>query len=128
MPYEESGELRQAAARHGLVLIPLIAPTTPGKRMGMILKDAGGFVYYIMVKGVTGARDAVALDVAPQLRLMRTHTKLPIAAGFGVSNGEQARAVAASADGVVVGSALVKAAQEKRLPALVKEIRAALTR
>jgi tryptophan synthase alpha chain len=128
MPYEESGELRQAAARHGLVMIPLIAPTTPDKRMGLILKDAGGFVYYIMVRGVTGARDAVALDVGPQLLLLRAHTNLPIAAGFGVRDGAQAQSVAAYADGVVVGSALVKAAQEKRVGPLVREIRAALAR
>lgn len=128
MPFEESAELRQAAVRHGLDMIPLIAPTTPDKRMDLILKDAGGFVYYIMVKGVTGARDAVALDVAPQLRQIRMHTKLPIAAGFGVSDGAQARAVAAHADGVVVGSALVKAAHENRLVPLVSEIRSALSR
>ncbi len=127
LPYEESAELRQAATRHGLVMIPLIAPTTPDARMGMVLKEAGGFVYYIMVRGVTGARAAVALDVAPQLRLLRAHTRLPIAAGFGVSNGAQARAVAAYADGVVVGSALVKAAHENRLAPLVREIRAALS-
>lgn len=127
LPFEESGELRQGLERQGLALIPLIAPTTPDARMGMVLKGAGGFVYYIMVKGVTGARASVAEDAGAQLQRLRRHTALPIAAGFGVSNGAQARAVAAHADGVVVGSALVKAAREDRLVPLVREIRASLS-
>ncbi len=126
LPFEESGELRASLARHDLNLIPLIAPTTPDERMGLILKDAGGFVYYIMVKGVTGARSAVADDLSEHVKRLRRHTRLPIAAGFGVSDGPQARAVAAHADGVVVGSALVKAGAEGRLVPLVREIRAAL--
>ena len=127
LPFEESGELRQSLARHSLDLIPLIAPTTPDERMELILKDAGGFVYYIMVKGVTGARAAVANDLEDHVKRLRRYTKLPIAAGFGVSDGPQARAVAAHADGVVVGSALVKAGVEGRLVPLVREIRAALS-
>ena len=126
LPHEEAGELRAAAARHGLALIPLIAPTTPKARAAAILAEATGFVYYILFRGVTGARHAVADDAAAQIQTLREVTALPIAAGFGVSDGAQARAVAGLADGVVVGSALVKAAREGRLSQLVRELRAAL--
>lgn len=127
LPFEESGELRDCATAEGLCVVPLIAPTTGAARAAMILKDAHGFVYYIMVTGVTGTRDAVALDVAEHVGALRAVTTLPIAVGFGVSTGAQARAAAQSADAVVVGSALVKAAHEGRLPALVRELRAGLT-
>ncbi len=126
MPFEESDDLRGLVERKDLCLIPLIAPTTPKARARKILKPARGFVYYIMVKGVTGARDAVAADVSGRIADLRSCTDLPIAVGFGVSNGPQAREAAAQADAVVVGSALVKAASEGRLPALVAEISAAL--
>lgn len=127
LPFEESGELRECLARHDLDMIPLVAPTTPDARMGMILKDAGGFVYYIMVRGVTGARDVVADDAGARLERVRRHTTLPVVAGFGVANGSQARTVARIADGVVVGSALVKAARGGVLVPLVRDIRAALS-
>jgi tryptophan synthase alpha chain len=122
LPFEESAELRPHAERSGLFLIPLIAPTTPPDRAARVLKGAGGFVYYIMVKGVTGARASVATDLAERVAELRRATDLPIAAGFGVSRGEQARAIAAVADGVVVGSALVEAATEGRLAALAREL------
>lgn len=126
IPYEEGALLRRRTAREKLALISLIAPTTPEDRMAAILKGARGFVYYIMFKGVTGTRDAVANDAAGHLAALRRHTRLPIAAGFGVSTPEQARTVAAHADGVVVGSALVKAAKEGTLAEMVKAIRSAL--
>ena len=126
LPFEESGELKVHLDRFGLELITLIAPTTPDERLTTLLKEARGFVYYIMVKGVTGARTEVAVDVSGHLARLRQHTRLPVAAGFGVSNGAQAREAARHADGVVVGSALVKAAVEGRLADLVKELRLAL--
>jgi tryptophan synthase alpha chain len=126
LPFEESDELREHMKTHGLLLIPLIAPTTPVARAAELLRDAGGFVYYIMVRGVTGARAAVALDLDENLRGLRSVTRLPIAVGFGVSSGPQARQAADKADAVVIGSALVKAAGEGRLVALVKELRGAL--
>lgn len=126
LPFEESGELRGSMQRHGLALIPLIAPTTGDERARMILGQARGFVYYIMVTGVTGARTAMARNVAGHVEPLRRWTELPIAVGFGVSNGEQARAAAAAADAVVVGSALVRAAGEGRLAALVAELRQGL--
>lgn len=126
LPYEESGEFRQALQRYGLFLIPLIAPTTPKDRAAMILKEGGGFVYYIMVRGVTGARAAVAEDLAGHVGMLREVTSLPLAVGFGVSSGAQAREAAQAADAVVVGSALVRAARENRLEGFVREIRQAL--
>ena len=126
LPFEESSEFRVHLDRVGLDFIALTAPTTPEERMATILKDARGFVYYIMVKGVTGARSEIATDVADHLARLHKHTRLPVAAGFGVSNGAQARDAAKYAEGVVVGSALVKAASEGRLSELVKEIREAL--
>lgn len=126
VPVEESGDLCASLRQHGLHAVPLIAPTTPSDRAKQILKDAGGFVYYIMVTGVTGAREALAAGVDEHVRQLRLCTELPIAVGFGVSSGEQAKAAARAADAVVVGSALVRAAREGRLAALVAELRSAL--
>ena len=126
MPFEESGELRMHADKHGLAIISLIAPTTPRERAAAILKDARGFVYYIMVMGVTGTRQALAVDVTEHVKALRSCTNLPIVVGFGVSNPAQAKQAVATADGVVIGSALVKAAHEGKLTGLVREIRAAL--
>jgi len=128
LPFEESAEFKVHLEGVGLDFITLIAPTTPASRLKFILKGARGFVYYIMVKGVTGARAEVSADVSTHLGRLKKHTRLPVAAGFGVSNGPQAREAARHAEGVVVGSALVKAASEGRLEALVKEIRKALDR
>lgn len=126
LSFEEQDELASHMERYGLFLIPLIAPTTPKERAAMILKNAQGFVYYIMVTGVTGARDKLAADIARHVLELRECTNLPIAVGFGVSNGAQARQASELADAVVVGSALVYAAQEGRLEALVRELRDAL--
>ncbi len=126
LPYEESDEFRQHMTGAGLEFIPLIAPTTPTDRAKDVLKDAGGFVYYIMVTGVTGTRAAEATDVKEHVERLRTCTDLPIAVGFGVASGEQAKAVGNAADAVVVGSALINAAREDRLVELVDDLHAAL--
>ncbi len=128
LPFEESGELRGHLERNGMVFIPLVAPTTPPARLRKILAGARGFVYYIMVTGVTGARSGLVSGLAGRLALLREVTSLPVAAGFGVSSGPQAAEVARDADAVVVGSALISAAREGRLGELVREIRAALDR
>ena len=127
MPFGESGEMQDALDRHGLFRIPLIAPTTGKARAAAILEEARGFVYYIMFKGVTGTRGEVAGDVGDHIGTLRQLTDLPIAVGFGISNGEQAREAAKSADAVVVGSALVEAGLEGRLATLVPELSDALT-
>jgi tryptophan synthase alpha chain len=126
VPFEEAAEIRADLENCGLDFIPLIAPTTSEERAARILRQARGFVYYIMVRGVTGARTAVAADLAEAVTRLRRCTRLPIAAGFGVSTGAQARDVAAAADGVVVGSALVQAARDGNLAELVRELRVAL--
>jgi tryptophan synthase alpha chain len=126
LPFEECAELKCHADPAGLDLIPLVAPTTPPERMRRILADATGFVYYVMVTGVTGQRAEVAADIPERVALLREQTQLPIAAGFGVGDGEQAAAVGDAADAVVVGSALVKAAQNGDLAAVVSEIAGAL--
>jgi len=128
MPFEESEEIRSSMRRHGLLFIPLIAPTTPRTRAEMILSRADGFVYYILVKGVTGTRNRLPPEARAHLVELRQCTTLPIAVGFGISNGKQARLAAAYADAVVVGSALVKAARSGKLATLVRELANAVHR
>ncbi len=126
MPYEESAELREHMKRHGLLLIQLIAPTTSLQRAEKILAQADGFVYYILVKGVTGARAQLDSTVGAHVAELRQRVNLPIAVGFGISNGQQAREAAAYADAIVVGSALIQAARAGTLAALVHELAAAV--
>jgi len=96
----------------GPVHIRLVAPTTPAERIRQICADAAGFIYYVSREGVTGAQSSVASSIAGGVSEIRRHTKLPIAVGFGISTAEQAREVARVADGVVVGSAIVKRISE----------------
>ncbi len=126
LPAEESGEIRRFVESAGMYLVPLIAPTTPDERAARIVRNGGGFVYYIMIKGVTGARSGVSNDVSEHVGALRKVTDLPIAVGFGVSSGAQAREVSKSADAVVVGSALIRAARDGRLVSFVSELRNSL--
>jgi tryptophan synthase alpha chain len=128
LPFEESGEARGHLDSSDLALIPLVAPTTPPERMQLILKGSRGFIYYIMVTGVTGQRASVAEDVKEQVARIKEFSGLPVAAGFGISNGSQAALAASAADAIVVGSAFVSAAQQGRLAPLVREISTALRR
>jgi tryptophan synthase alpha chain len=106
MPPEESHELAKPARAAGIDLIYLLAPTTPIERSRRIARSASGFLYYVSVTGVTGARDQVGGDVERHVRELKTITELPIGVGFGISTPEHARQVAAYADAVVVGSAI----------------------
>ena len=126
LPHEEVQEFDRYLLEQGLAFINLIAPTTPEQRAGEILRNARGFVYYIMVTGVTGTRTDAATDVDEHVRNLRGVTELPVAVGFGVSSGEQARQVGQTADAVVVGSALVRAARAGQLANLLTELRRAL--
>ncbi len=126
LPFEESAEIRGHLDRHGLYLIPLTAPTTGPERLQRILLSAQGFVYYIMVTGVTGARTDLAANLHERLAQVRAATELPVAVGFGISSGRQAVQAAQGADAVVAGSALITAAREGRLGALVRDIRQSL--
>jgi len=87
----------------------LIAPNTPEPRIDRIVGQASGFIYYVSLKGVTGAGHLDTAEVAERAQLIGAHTDLPLAVGFGIKDAESARAVAGVADGVVVGSALVNA-------------------
>ena len=106
MPPEESRELAIPARAAGVDLIYLLAPTTPLERSRAIARSASGFLYYVSVTGVTGARAQVGADVEQHVRELSTITDLPIGVGFGISTPAQARQVGAYADAVVVGSAL----------------------
>jgi tryptophan synthase alpha chain len=120
---------REATLAAGpLAFIRLVAPTTPDERMRAIAGQARGFVYLISRLGVTGVRADVPADLAPTIARLRAATRLPICVGFGVSTGEQARAIGRLADGVVVGSALVRAADAgaHAVGALTRELRLAL--
>jgi tryptophan synthase alpha chain len=106
LPLEESAELDRPARASRLDPIRLLAPTTPLNRSRKIARSASGFLYYVSVTGVTGARDQLGGDVEQHVRDLRSVTKLPIAVGFGISRPQQAAQVATFADGVVVGSKL----------------------
>jgi tryptophan synthase alpha chain len=107
LPPEESDNYEALMKSAGLCHIYLVAPTTPEDRMELIVKRGSGFIYYISREGVTGMQTSVASNLASQVAKIRAHTSLPIAVGFGISNPAQAKAVAAQADGCVVGSAIV---------------------
>jgi tryptophan synthase alpha chain len=109
MPAEESAELDYTLAPAGLVRIDLYAPTTPDERLAKLLPQARGFVYCVSLTGVTGARRALASDVAEFVGRVRRHTSLPTVVGFGISVPEHVSALRGSADGVVVGSAAIDA-------------------
>jgi len=112
LPPEEDDELCLPAIRAGISFIRLATPTSDDKRLPVLLRNSSGFVYYVSVLGVTGVKSAAAGDVAAAVARIKAHTSLPVMVGFGVKTGEQAAAIAAHADGVVVGSALVNAVRD----------------
>jgi tryptophan synthase alpha chain len=138
LPLEESAAVLAACDGAGLALVPLAAPTTPDDRLATIGRNARGFVYTVSVVGTTGERGAVGDGLAELLGRVKAHSPVPVALGFGISTGAQAAAAAdAGADGVIVGSRLVRAAAEAhdagRDPAaeaakVVAELAAALVR
>jgi tryptophan synthase alpha chain len=108
MPPEESDELLRYARTSGLNIIFLLTPTSDKARISTVQRLGRGFIYYVTVTGVTGARQIVSDTLANELGKVMRKVKLPVMAGFGISTPEQAASVAALADGVVVGSAIVK--------------------
>lgn len=125
LPPEEADTYEQLMRDAGLCAIWLVAPTTPDERIATIVRRGTGFIYYISREGVTGMQASVAGNLAERVALIRQHTDLPIAVGFGISNPEQARQVASAADGAVVGSAVVnQIAQLGKSPDLVPRLEA----
>ncbi len=108
LPVEEAADLRCYAQEADLATIFFMAPTTSDGRMKVVAQAATGFIYYVSVAGVTGSKSVVPSEIAARIRTARKLTDKPICVGFGVSTPEQVRAIAAIADGVIVGSAIVK--------------------
>jgi tryptophan synthase alpha chain len=118
LPYEEGPEAVAACDARGVALVPLVAPTTPDRRLARIGARARGFVYTVSVTGTTGERAAVDGSLAAIVARARASTRVPVAVGFGIATPEQAAATAAAgADGVIIGSRLVRAAGEAADPA-----------
>jgi tryptophan synthase alpha chain len=112
LPPEEAAELRRYTDRAGIDFISLIAPTTSDERIGRIAKKAQGFIYYISVTGVTGTAKPNVEDIQRDVTRIRKVCDLPIAVGFGISTAGQAADIAPHADGIVIGSAIVKMIEE----------------
>jgi tryptophan synthase, alpha subunit len=123
LPPEESDNYEALMRKAGLCNIYLVAPTTPEDRIEFIVTRGTGFIYYISREGVTGMQAKVSDTLAEMTKKIRSHTKLPIAVGFGISNADQARFVAQQAEAIVVGSAVVnQIAEHGKSPRLVEEV------
>jgi tryptophan synthase alpha chain len=122
LPHDEAGELRAACDAEGLALVPLVAPNTPPERMEAIGRDARGFVYAVSLTGTTGERDELPPGLSDTVERVRASSSLPVAVGFGIATSEQAAAVSGLADGVIVGSRLVRAAGEGGPAAVGREV------
>jgi tryptophan synthase alpha chain len=107
LPPEEDDELCIPAQAAGLNFIRLATPTTDDKRLPKVLQNTSGFVYYVSITGITGAAEAQAADVGPEVARIKAQTDLPVIVGFGIKTPEAAQAIAGVADGCVVGSAIV---------------------
>jgi tryptophan synthase alpha chain len=112
IPLEESAVLVEPCARHGLALIPMVAPTTPDERMKKICADAKGFIYTVSVTGTTGERSASAEGLSALVARVRAAATVPVAVGFGISDPEQASRVGDVADGAIIGTRLVREVRE----------------
>jgi tryptophan synthase alpha chain len=133
LPVEEADDLAKLARDRDFKLILLVTPTTSPARAEKIVKACSGFVYVVSVVGITGERNRLPVQLADQLARLRTMTDLPLCVGFGVSRPEHVRGLKDIADGVIVGSALVKKLEADRtkaltdVTALVKDLSTALT-
>jgi tryptophan synthase alpha chain len=128
LPPEEAEEFEALCQQHDVALVYLLAPTSGQKRVKLITEKSQGFVYLVSLLGVTGARTELPPDLADFVNRVRAETDKPLAVGFGIGNRKQAQLVGSIADGVIVGSALVKRAGESvdRVRELAAELRAAL--
>ena len=116
LPPEEAHELRQACRAHDLDLIFLLAPTSDDTRVRHVIELSTGFIYLVSLTGVTGARDHLPADLEAFVQRVRRLTDLPLAVGFGIGSPDEARRVGRVADGVIVGSAIVRRAGESAEP------------
>eukprot|EP00551_Chaetoceros_affinis_P006149 CAMPEP_0203672558 /NCGR_PEP_ID=MMETSP0090-20130426/8582_1 /ASSEMBLY_ACC=CAM_ASM_001088 /TAXON_ID=426623 /ORGANISM="Chaetoceros affinis, Strain CCMP159" /LENGTH=696 /DNA_ID=CAMNT_0050537891 /DNA_START=265 /DNA_END=2355 /DNA_ORIENTATION=+ len=126
LPPEETAELSPACAKYGLSNVPLIAPTSSDDRIALLAGQASTFLYCVSVAGVTGARDALPDDLEEFVARIRAKTDLPIAVGFGISNPSMVQGVANISDGVVVGSAILRAMESVGKDATTEEKAAAV--
>ena len=125
LPPDEAGDYEAQMRDAGLCAIYLVAPTTPEDRIATIVRRGTGFIYYVSREGVTGMQARLSDTIAAMTAKIRAHTALPVAVGFGISNAGQARAVAAHAEAIVVGSAVVdRIAQRGAEPTLVADVAA----
>jgi len=125
LPIDEADEFARLAAARDFKLIHLVTPTTPRERAVRIARASSGFLYYVSIAGITGERDQLPDELVSQLRWLRMQTDLPVCVGFGISKPEQVRLLREVADGVIVGSALVRKLEEigkRSLPEVAGEI------
>jgi tryptophan synthase alpha chain len=135
LPLGEAEEIRDAFVGAGLALVPLVAPTTPAGRLGQICEVARGFVYVVSTVGTTGERETVPEELADLVAATKAEAEVPVAVGFGIGTSAQAAEVGRVADGVIIGSRLVRAAGEAGSPqaaaeavsSFLRETRAALS-
>jgi tryptophan synthase alpha chain len=132
LPPEEGGALEQSLSSGGVSLTYLLAPTSTEERIDLITGRSEGFVYLVSVTGVTGAREQLPPSLGDFVKRTRAHTDKPLAVGFGISNPQQARSVASIADGVIVGSAIVRLSggsdSVRRVGEFVRSMRQAVAR
>ncbi|HEX8050949.1 MAG TPA: tryptophan synthase subunit alpha [Solirubrobacterales bacterium] len=136
LPLDEAGEIREAFVAEGLALVPLLAPTTPSERRRRICEEARGFVYVVSTVGTTGERAELPPALTELVEATKADAKTPVAVGFGIGSPEQAAQVGGIADGVIIGSRLVRAVGEGETPqgaadavgAFLSETRVALGR
>jgi tryptophan synthase alpha chain len=128
LPPEEAGELEDACRGHGLALVYLLAPTSSPQRTALVAEKSQGFIYLVSLTGVTGARESAPSGLAEFVARVRAVTHKPLAVGFGIGSGQQAKTVGQLAEGVIVGSALVERAGEsiEHVEELAVELRQAL--
>ena len=108
LPFEEETEFQKECLKQKLCVVQLVAPTTADKRAKMLVGKSQGFIYYVSLRGVTGARKAIPADLKAHLAKLKRMTEKPVLAGFGISTPEQAKAISCMSDGVIVGSAVIE--------------------
>lgn len=126
LPPEEAGGLIAHSRKSGLDTIFLLAPTSDEERIKKVCRTSTGFIYYVSLTGVTGAREGLSKDIRSMVKKIKSYTKTPVAVGFGISRPEQAKELSSFADGVIVGSAIVKVMEEnigaREMPRKVSEL------